>query len=324
MKNVKLSLRKRPQYDEMIDEIEFKQSKIKYPNRNATFARRSPYLSQFDGDSSLISLEEQESNIAKEQMLQQTLRLLSARDGLTHRALHARSGMTSPSYPPSGLSEYDDAESDFTGYADDYRARKELLERVRAEAMAERVRLSLDEHIRRTADGLFAEPEEEVVAEPDPSYESTQHVREILNDIVDRAADIGRIRKRGDDNIYQPSDGRSLSVIPFSGRSYSVPPSDSRFRGRSQRLPSEEPQRIRLDRRPDLSFVRGAEDYLAMRIPQSSSSSSSAMPTGLNPVPIPKGKAAPKPKGRPRKARSASPAGKAEPKPRGRPRGRQL
>jgi hypothetical protein len=317
MKNVKLSLRKRPQYDEMIDEIEFKQSKIKYPNRNATFARRSPYLSQFDGDSSLISLEEQESNIAKEQMLQQTLRLLSARDGLTHRALHARSGMTSPSYPPSGLSEYDDAESDFTGYADDYRARKELLERVRAEAMAERVRLSLDEHIRRTADGLFAEPEEEVVAEPDPSYESTQHVREILNDIVDRAADIGRIRKRGDDNIYQPSDGRSLSVIPFSGRSYSVPPSDSRFRGRSQRLPSEEPQPLRLGRRPDLSFLRSPEDYLAMRMPQSSSSS--AMPSGLNPVPIPKGKAAPKQKGRPRKARSSSPAVKAAPKPRLRP-----
>jgi hypothetical protein len=245
MKNVKLSLRKRPQYDEMIDEIEFKQPKIKYPNRNATFARRSPYLSQFDGDASLISLEEQESNIEKEKMLQQTLRLLSGRDGLTYRGLYARSGMASPSYPPSGLSEYDDAQSDFTGYADDYRERKELLERVRAEAMAERVRQDLEDHIRRTADGLFAEPEE-VVAEPDPSYESTQHVREILNDIVDRAADIGRIRKgRENENIYQPSNGRSLSEIPFPGRSYSVPPPESRFRGRSQRLPSEEPQRIR-------------------------------------------------------------------------------
>jgi len=45
MKNVKLSLRKRPQYDEMIDEIEFKQPKIKYLDRKATFSRRSPYLS---------------------------------------------------------------------------------------------------------------------------------------------------------------------------------------------------------------------------------------------------------------------------------------
>ena len=142
-----------------------------------------------------------------------------------------------------------------------------------------------------------------------------------MNDIVDRAADIGRIRKRGDDNIYQPSDGRSLSVIPFSGRSYSVPPSDSRFRGRSQRVLSPEdeaPQRIRLGRQPDLSFVRSPEDYIAMRIPQSSSSSS-AMPTGLNPVPLPSGKAAPKPKSNPRKARSSSPAVKAAPKPRGRP-----
>ena len=176
MKNVELSLRKRPQYDEMIDETEFKQPKIKYPNRNATFSRRSPYLSQFDGDASLICLEEQESNIAKEQMLQQTLRLLSGRDGLTDRALYARSGMARPSFPASGLSEYDGSEydsaaSEFKGYADDYRQRKELLERARAEAMAERVRLNLEEHIRRTADGLFAEPEE------DPSYARTQDVR---------------------------------------------------------------------------------------------------------------------------------------------------
>jgi len=42
MKYDKVYLRKRPQYDEMIDEIEFKQPKIKYPNRVAQFMRNTP------------------------------------------------------------------------------------------------------------------------------------------------------------------------------------------------------------------------------------------------------------------------------------------
>ena len=54
MKYDKMSLRKRPQYNEMIDEIEFKQPKIKYPDRTAQFLRNSPYLSRFDGDQSFI------------------------------------------------------------------------------------------------------------------------------------------------------------------------------------------------------------------------------------------------------------------------------
>jgi hypothetical protein len=48
MKYDKVYLRKRPQYDEMIDEIEFKQPKIKYPNRVAQFLRNTSQLSQFD------------------------------------------------------------------------------------------------------------------------------------------------------------------------------------------------------------------------------------------------------------------------------------
>ena len=59
MKYDNLYLRKRPQYDQMIDYIELKQPKIKYPNRDAQFLRNSPYLSQFDGDQSFINLEEQ-------------------------------------------------------------------------------------------------------------------------------------------------------------------------------------------------------------------------------------------------------------------------
>ena len=45
------TLRKRPTYNEVIDYLENDQPKIKYPNRQATFLRNSPYPSQFDGDS---------------------------------------------------------------------------------------------------------------------------------------------------------------------------------------------------------------------------------------------------------------------------------
>ena len=97
MKYDKVYLRKRPQYDEMIDEIELKQPKIKYPDRVAQFMRNSPYLSQFDGDQSFINMEEQESNIAKEQMLQQAMKLLASRNGLTHSLLQARSSISNSS-----------------------------------------------------------------------------------------------------------------------------------------------------------------------------------------------------------------------------------
>ena len=56
------NLRRKPTYNEVINYLEFEQPKIKYPNRNATFLRNSPYLSQFDGDS-WIDLEEQEEKI---------------------------------------------------------------------------------------------------------------------------------------------------------------------------------------------------------------------------------------------------------------------
>ena len=101
MKYDKVYLRKRPQYNEMIDEIELKQPKLKYPNRVAQFMRNSPYLSQFDGDQSFLNMEEQESNMAKEQMLQQAMKLLASRNGITHAALQARSSSSGrPSYPP--------------------------------------------------------------------------------------------------------------------------------------------------------------------------------------------------------------------------------
>ena len=71
------TLRKRPKYDELINYIESKQPKLKYPNRDATFLRNSPYLSQFDGDNSFINLEEQENNMMKAKLIQEAIRKIS-------------------------------------------------------------------------------------------------------------------------------------------------------------------------------------------------------------------------------------------------------
>ena len=97
MNRYKAYLRKRPHFGEMINEIEVNQPKIKYPDRRATFLRNTHYLSQFDGDNSFINLEEQESNMAKEQFLQQELRRMARETGETHMGLLASRGSSTAS-----------------------------------------------------------------------------------------------------------------------------------------------------------------------------------------------------------------------------------
>ena len=53
------NLRKKPTFNELINYLEIKQPKIKYPDRMATFLRNSHYLSQFDGN--LLDVEEQQT-----------------------------------------------------------------------------------------------------------------------------------------------------------------------------------------------------------------------------------------------------------------------
>ena len=92
------NLRRKPTYNELINYLEFEQPKIKYPNRNATFLRNSPYLSQFDGDS-WIDLEEQENNINKEKLKEMEVRRVASDTGRTAQALRssrATSGYTTP------------------------------------------------------------------------------------------------------------------------------------------------------------------------------------------------------------------------------------
>ena len=88
MNRYKAYLRKRPHYGDMINEI-VQQPKIKYPDRRATFLRNTHYLSQFDGDQSFINLEEQESKMAKERLLEEEFRRTARETGGTHMGLQA-------------------------------------------------------------------------------------------------------------------------------------------------------------------------------------------------------------------------------------------
>ena len=144
MNKYKAYLRKRPQYGEMINEVELKQPKLKYPDRRATFMRNTHYLSQFDGDYSFIDLEEQESNMAKEQMLQQALKKIAGAQGLTHASLQARVDMASPAYEQD--SGYESIASDVTGVADEELQRREIQKKARELRIAERGIQLMEEH----------------------------------------------------------------------------------------------------------------------------------------------------------------------------------
>ena len=63
---MKSNLRKKPTFDELINYIEVEQPRIRFPDRTATFLRNTHYLSHFDYN--LFDVEEQEKQIAKEQI----------------------------------------------------------------------------------------------------------------------------------------------------------------------------------------------------------------------------------------------------------------
>ena len=144
------NLRKRPNFDELVNYIEYKQPNIKYPNRIATFLRNSPYLSQFDGDS-WIDLEEQENNILKEKLIQQQLITLSKEKGLTHRLLLSRSDNSTPK--EASVEDKEDSIKDFMDEIDEEQSRMMLESRARAYA----IKLGLQKHLNDTAEGLTAD-----------------------------------------------------------------------------------------------------------------------------------------------------------------------
>ena len=104
--------------------------------------------------------------------------------------------MSSPSYPPP--SEYESADTDFTGYADSELERREVQKRARYLAMADRAKQNLEEHVKQTAKGLFDDEADEdpFKSESDSPSKNNfsgyigrsvkeRHVKEILNDVID-------------------------------------------------------------------------------------------------------------------------------------------
>ena len=85
----KNQLRKRPTYDEVIDYIEAKQPKVKYPNRLATQILNTPQMSQFLGDGN-VNMRLQQEEMLKQQMLSLELE----RAGISTREAKALSTQT--------------------------------------------------------------------------------------------------------------------------------------------------------------------------------------------------------------------------------------
>ena len=147
-------LHKRPHFDELVNYIEYKQPKIHYPNRDATFLRNSPYLSQFDGDS-WIDLEEQQNNMLKEKLIENELMKIARKTGLTHLLLKAkRSGSRVSS--DQTVEDRPDAVNDYIDDVDEEQQRQSLEARAKRHAND----LLLQKHLKDVEKGMTSDHEE--------------------------------------------------------------------------------------------------------------------------------------------------------------------
>ena len=183
MNRYKAYLRKRPHYGDMINEIEVNQPKIKYPDRRATFLRNTHYLSQFDGDQSFINLEEQESKMAKERILEEEFRRMARETGGTHMGLQA----TAPSDTDSvrrnitnrqafylgESSSSSSSSSDAMNDIDGEQARRELETKVQRHFISKRARDKLQTQSKATDTDImqYATPRTEGNAASGTEYE---------------------------------------------------------------------------------------------------------------------------------------------------------
>ena len=195
MKRYKAYLRERPHYGDMIHEVEIGPTDIKYPDRRATFLRNTHYLSRFDGDESFINLEEQESKMAKEQMLQQELRKLAREEGRTYAGLQASSGATTPRM---SILLDDDSLDDDMNEIDKAQRQADLEDRVRRMNNARRLQLNLqnvgqqelsdygDFLSARAGGGDTARAEARAFDDdtPDPNASSSTYQRSPVNTLV--------------------------------------------------------------------------------------------------------------------------------------------
>ena len=91
-------LRKRPTYEELIDEIQT-DTKITLPNRKAKFLRDSPYMSFLD-EESYQEMEDQTMARNKHLQAEQVIQQRSSQSGETAPVLKATLPLYQPSAPP--------------------------------------------------------------------------------------------------------------------------------------------------------------------------------------------------------------------------------
>ena len=72
---------KRPSYEEISQEIKPDKTKVIYPNRDATFLRQDPSMTQLDGVSFFESMKDQEEATIKEQRKETTMRQMAKDSG---------------------------------------------------------------------------------------------------------------------------------------------------------------------------------------------------------------------------------------------------
>ena len=255
-------LHKKPTFDQLINYIDH-QPKIKYPDRRATFLRNSHVLGQFDGDS-WIDLEEQENKILKEKLIQEAIQTMSRTSGLTHATLQARarnstdpfeSDSDRPSYlvPPS---EYESGQSDFTGYADSEIERREVHKRARSALLAERATQDLQEHIKATSEGLYADSEKlsekSVLSDLIKETKAKDQAKQILSKVFDTGVK-NVVRKE----LLQEQASSSTSKPVYTealpktrGRSTSRPGTK-----RESDNPEDIPRRIRSKSQPPIQTI---------------------------------------------------------------------
>jgi hypothetical protein len=83
-------LRRRPKYEEISNEINPDTTKIIYPDRDATFLREDPRMTQLDGLGFFESMQEQQEAINKEQRKQTIIQEVARDSGTGVKEVKAR------------------------------------------------------------------------------------------------------------------------------------------------------------------------------------------------------------------------------------------
>jgi len=93
-------LRKRPTYNELIEQAENSDDIIKkYPDRRATFMRNHPYLTTLDGENFMEALNMQQNNMIRSQQKDLLIRDYASANETSHLETRSMVG-SSVRYPP--------------------------------------------------------------------------------------------------------------------------------------------------------------------------------------------------------------------------------